>query len=61
MKFEMCFKNVKNMQFNGQIFKICNHVNMLPNFGSFNNILGLYKQKEKAQKNFYITKILKDM
>ena len=31
------------------------------NFGSFNNILGLYKQKEKAQNFFYITKILKDM
>ena len=28
MKFDMCFKNIKNMQFNGQIFKICSHVNL---------------------------------
>ena len=28
MKFDMCFKNIKNMQFNGYIFKICNHINL---------------------------------
>ena len=31
------------------------------NFGLFNNILGLCKQKEKAQEIFYLTKILKEM
>ena len=28
MKFDMCFKNIKNMQFNNLIFKICGHVNL---------------------------------
>ena len=28
MKFDMHFKNIKNMQFNNQIFKICSHVNL---------------------------------
>ena len=28
MKFDMYFKNIENMQFNGQIFKICNNVNL---------------------------------
>ena len=28
MKFDMCFKNIENMQFNGQIFKICSNVNL---------------------------------
>ena len=27
MKFDMCFKNIENMQFNGYIFKIYSHVN----------------------------------
>ena len=26
MKFDMCFKNIKNNQFNGWIFKMCSHV-----------------------------------
>ena len=30
-------------------------------FGPLNNILGLYKQKEKAQEKFYLTKILKEI
>ena len=28
MKFNICFKYIKNMQFNGQILKIYNHVNL---------------------------------
>ena len=28
MKFDMCFKNIENMLFNGLIFKICNNVNL---------------------------------
>jgi len=31
------------------------------NFSPLNNILGPYKQKEKLQEKFYLTKILKDM
>ena len=27
MEFDMCFKNIKNMQFNGQIFKMRHNVN----------------------------------
>ena len=67
MKFYMCIKNIKNMQFNDKIFKICNHVNLFsescslglqlslwPNFGPLNQILGLYKQKEKAKINFLL-------
>ena len=55
------------MQFNDKIFKICNHVNLFsescslglqlslwPNFGPLNQILGLYKQKEKAKINFLL-------
>ena len=26
MEFDMCVKNIKNMQFNGYIFKICSNV-----------------------------------
>ena len=28
MKFDMCFKNIENILFNGLIFKICNNVNL---------------------------------
>ena len=65
MKLDTCFKNIKNIQFNGYIFKICSHVNLFSedcsfrlqlslwsNIGPFNNILDLYKQKEKSKKNF---------
>ena len=38
--------------------KVCNQTLFL-NFDPLNNILGLYKQKQKAQKNLYLTKILK--
>ena len=38
--------------------KVCNQILSL-NFDPLNNILGLYKQKQKAQKNLYLTKILK--
>ena len=27
MKFDMCFKNIKNMQCKAQIFKIYSHIN----------------------------------
>ena len=66
MKFDMYFKNIKNMQFNIQIFKICNNVNLLSesnlklqlslqpnfsiNFDPLNNILVPYKQTV-SQKN----------
>ena len=61
MKFDMCFKNIKNIPFNGYIFKIYSHINLFsklqlslqPNFGPLNNILGPYKQKGKVQKKFY--------
>ena len=59
MKLDKCFKNIKNIQFNSYIFKIYSHVNFFSesyslqsSFGPFNNILGLYKQKEKSKKNF---------
>ena len=75
MKLNMCFKNIKNIQFSGQIFKICSHVNLFnkscnlklqlnlqSNFGLFNNILGLYKQKnKKSKKKKNLTKILKEI
>ena len=38
--------------------KVCNQTLFL-NFDPLNNILGLYKQKQKAQKNLYLTQILK--
>ena len=38
--------------------KVCDQTLSL-NFDPLNNILGLYKQKQKAQKNLYLTKILK--
>ena len=66
MKFDMCFKNIENMQFNGQICRICSNVNLFsescsivlqlslqPNFVNFsplNNILGPYVKK--VQENF---------
>ena len=28
MKLDMCFKNIKNIQFNGLIFKIYSYVNL---------------------------------
>ena len=28
MKSNMYFKNIKNKQFNGYVFEICNHVNL---------------------------------
>ena len=31
------------------------------NFSPFNSILGPYKQKEKSQENFHLTKILIEM
>ena len=34
---------------------------MFIKFGPINNILGPYKQKEKAQEKFYLTKILKEI
>ena len=41
MKFDMCFKNRKNMQFNGQILKICNHANLFSENCSFRLKLSL--------------------
>ena len=34
-KFNMCIKNIKNMQFNDQIFKIYSHVNFFSKSCSF--------------------------
>ena len=77
MKFDMCFKNIENMLFNGLIFKICNNVNLFSDscslvlicsqtlslkFGLFDNVLGPYKIfLKEVHENFNLTKILKKM
>ena len=40
MKFDMCFKNIKNMQFNNLIFKICGCMDSICNDPK--RILGSY-------------------
>ena len=72
MKFDMCFKNIKKIQFNIKIFKICNHINLFSescnlslqsnfslNFDPLTINQVLKKKKGDAQENFYGTKILK--
>ena len=65
MKFNIFFKNIKNMQFNGQIFKICSHVNFFSQTCSQTSVpLTIYQvltNKQKKARKFYLTKILKDM
>ena len=65
MKFNICFKNIKNMQFNGQIFKICSHVNFFSQTCSQTLVpLTIYQvltNKKKKARKFYLTKILKEM
>ena len=41
MKFDMYFKNIKNMQFNGQILKIHSHVNLFSKSCSLKSQLSL--------------------
>ena len=59
MKFDICFNNIKNMQFNDYIYKICSHVNLFSENCSLrlqlslklNHVLKLWFLTNKRKKN----------